>query len=370
VRAEKACQFYPVVVGGRPLRETCVCCDASDWRRLPEQAYGLLSGRQLVRAMVLLILLGVFLSVIMNSVAVAQTPAIWFVPRSGNAPAEDFSSLFRPNAPWGQAASHIAVFGMGLPGRRTPQTDFDLAGAFADLRRRNIGLSVDMLPLSGPDSPSQERKCGYHVEGYSAPGQTLSTAQWIKSLGGEPRFFEMDEPLYYGHVYNGPNACHSTVEEIVREVAVKVAQVRSIFPNVRVGDGEPIMGFAKDTWLQDLDAFFSEYQTATGQALAFFRLDIDWNQGWRGRIPPLMQLLKRHGIPLQVIYNGSGQDGSGKQWIDEAMKHAAEFESVAKPDVAAIQCWTQHPRYILPESDPDSLSNMVNRYYAQRMSSH
>jgi hypothetical protein len=40
---------------------------------------------------------------------------------------------------------------------------------------------------------------GFHVEGYSAAGQTLSTARRVEALGGAPAYYDMDEPLFFGH---------------------------------------------------------------------------------------------------------------------------------------------------------------------------
>jgi hypothetical protein len=291
----------------------------------------------------------------------ASAQPIWFVPKSGNAPVADFMSLFQPDAPWNMAASRIAVFGMALP-PRTAQADADLATVFTDLRRRDIALSIDMLPLTGASSIPGTH-CGYHVEGYSAPGGPLSIAQWVKSLGGEPQYFEMDEPLYFGHVYDGANACHSSIDEIVQDIAEKVRQVQSVFPNVRIGDGEP-MGFKSDTWLADVEKFISAYRAATGQNLAFFRLDIGWGEPWRETVRPLAQLLRANQIPLQVIYNGDGGDRSGEKWIEQAMKRAEEFEKVITPDAVSIQCWTDYPNRLLPEADPGTLTNLVNRYVA------
>lgn len=289
----------------------------------------------------------------------ASAQPIWFVPKSGNASVGDFMSLFQQDAPWNRAASRTAVFSMALP-PRTAQTDANLATIFADLRRRNIALSVDMLPLTGAASTTGTH-CGYHVEGYSAPGGPLSVAQWVKSLGGEPQYFEMDEPLYFGHVYDGPNACRSSIDEIVQDIAVKVRQVQSVFPNVRIGDGEP-MGFKSTTWLGDVEIFINAYRAATDQNLAFFRLDIDWDGPWRETVPPLAQLLREHGIPLQVIYNGNERDSSGEEWIEHAMQRAKEFEKVITPAAVAVQCWTNYPNRLLPESDPGALTNLINRY--------
>jgi hypothetical protein len=87
-----------------------------------------------------------------------------------------------------------------------------------------------------------------------------------------------------------------------------------------------------------------------------------WDYPWQERMGALAGLLSRQGIPLQVIYNGSGRDGTGREWIEHAMIHAREFEKLARPDAVAIQCWTKYPDHLLPESDPEALTNLINRY--------
>jgi hypothetical protein len=293
--------------------------------------------------------------------ASGQAQDIWFVPKSGRAPVADFMALFEPDAPWKSAASHVAVFGMGLPPPKTPGADEKLTQIFADLRRRNIGLSITLAPLSSTHPTADGQRCGYHVEGYGAETGPLHDAQWIKSLGGEPQYFEMDEPLYFGHVYTGPNACSSTIDEIVDDVAKQVRRIKSIFPNAKIGDGEPA-GFPSETWLDDVENFITKFHAVTGQDLAFFRLDVGWGYAWRDKVQALSRVLRRHGIPLQVIYNGSGRDKTGQEWIEHAIEHAKEFERIVVPDAVSIQCWTTYPDHLLPETDRSALTSLINRY--------
>ncbi len=150
----------------------------------------------------------------------------------------------------------------------------------------------------------------------------------------------MDEPLYFGHIFGRAGdrvGCRLPIDALARDVAEKLRQVRSVFPKVRFGDVEPFP-IGSDTWLADLTAWFDEYERATGEKLAFFRLDVQWLRPWQGLIPALKQLLREKGIPLQVIYNGSGQDLSDAAWTGNAVSHFKEFESGGRPtpDAALI----------------------------------
>jgi len=293
----------------------------------------------------------------------ACAQSIWFSPRGGRERPADYMDLFQPNAPWREAASHVKVFEISQPmSAAGPETE--LRQIAEDLQRRHIALCVGLLPLSaGPDG------CGKGIEGYSAPGQSLHDAQRLKSLGIDVAYFGLDEPLYFGHEFNGTKKltpCHAPIAEIAQEVARRVKQVHSVYPAARVGDVEPFP--VSDSWLGELEEWFDAFEAAAGEKLAFFRLDIGWDRPWKQAIPALTGLLRRKGIPLQVIYNGSGRAASDEEWIAQALAHAREFEAAGGPvpEVVSIQCWTAKPSHVLPETDPSSLTSLVNQYVNSR----
>lgn len=296
----------------------------------------------------------------------AHAQSIWLAPRYGAQGAVDFMDLFRPDAPWKRAASHVKAFEFSVR-LQTLGSDSELSQIMADLRRRRIDLVLDMLP-----NPGGKEVCGHNVESYSSPGQSLVLAKKIKSLGGEPGFYHMDEPLFYGHVYDGQNACHSSIAQIARDVAITIRQIRTIFPAAKIGDVEPIMGFPEATWRDDIEQWIEAYQRATGERLASFCVDITWNAPWQHRMQQLEALLKAKGIELHVIYNGNGNDRSDEEWVAHAVQHFQEFEStVARvPDVVQFMSWVAHPTRVLPESDPRTMTGLVDRYLDWKMSRH
>ena len=304
----------------------------------------------------------------------AGAQAIWFVPHGGpHGGAPDYMDLFRPGAPWQQAASHVQQFEIGgevavyAPGS-------DLSQIIEGLRHLNIGLVVGIGPLSG--NTNGGKRCGFHVEGYSAPGEPLAEALRIKKLGGVVQYFSMDEPVYYGHVWNGANACHSSIPDIAKEIAEKLRQIRTVFPQAQVGEVEPmpVPGVPLATWLADLETLFDTFQASSGQKMAFFRIDVVWPAQWQPWIAPLAQLLRRKGIPLQVIYDSNAPDanGSDARAIAGTIAIFKEYESGGRspPDVAAIQWWTKYPSHVLPETDPTSGTYLINQYVRWRQSHH
>jgi len=305
------------------------------------------------------------LALIAPAVATAQTIAL--VPNSGPNGARDYPALFHPDAPWQEAARHVQLLAVPVGG----VPDDQLKQMFAELRRRKIGVALDMLPLTGSGSENPNH-CGFHVEGYSAAGETAAIAHRVKALGGEPAVYGMDEPLIYGHYYNGPNACHSSIAEIARDVAVKVRQVRAVFPGVKIGEAEPLMGLPEATWLADLTQWFDAFHAETGTPLDTFWLDLDWEAPWQRRLPALTELLRAKGIRLGVIYNGDDRVTTDEAWVASAVAHFQAFETALghSPDAVSFQTWVSHPTRVLPESDPLTLTGLLLRYLDWKASRH
>jgi len=277
--------------------------------------------------------------------------------------------LFRPDAPWPKASSAISTFEISdeLVYKRDISGD-QLGQLFADIRRRGIDLLVGISPLVGGEHVGL---CGYSVEGYSLARGLLNEVQRIKALGGEVKYFGLDEPLYFGHVFEKKSdhfGCRLSIAQVAQQVADRLKTVRTVFPTARFGDVEPLMGFSDDTWLADLAAWFDAYEAAAGEKLAFFRLDLGWDRPWQARIGPLTRLLREKGIPLQVIYNGDDRSKSDEAWIASAVAHFQEFESHGRPlpDAAIFQYWGEHPSHVLPESDPRTATWLINRYVEWR----
>ena len=129
---------------------------------------------------------------------------------------------------------------------------------FSDVARRGLTLQVGILPLTAPDGPGPE-SCAYGVEGYGGPPM-LKFAQRLKLLGAQPKFFTMDEPLYFGHVYHeGRRGCRTSIAELALDVADKFKAMRQVFPDARFGEVEPITfnpndpWYKGDRWLHDLE---------------------------------------------------------------------------------------------------------------------
>jgi hypothetical protein len=301
---------------------------------------------------------------------VANAQPIWFAPHGGREGAVDFQSLFAPSAPWQTAAASIQAFQISdeliYDGS---MNDAELRRMFTFLNQRKIDLAVEIGVITG-GGPGQ---CGYNVEGYGLASSLPGDSQRIKSLGGDVRYFAMDEPLFFGHVFERDGervGCRLPIDKVAQNAAEKLRQVRTVFPSVRFGDEEPLMSLSATTWLTDLAHWFDAYKKATGDTLAFFRVDVAWDLPWKDRISQLVRLLHDKNIPLQVTYNGTGQSRTDEEWIASAVANFQAFEAPGGnvPDAAVFQYWTVHPSHVLPESDPRTATWLINKYVTWRSS--
>ena len=271
----------------------------------------------------------------------------------------DYMQLFQDNAPWENAARHVKVFKVYTQ-FVLGATDEQLAEMFANLKKQHIALAEEtlMLPL-GPNG------CGMGVEGYLDPHGLQSAIERIKRLGGELRYVAMDEPLWFGHVSNQKNSCHSPIDGIARNVAARVAVIEKVFPDVEVGDTEPLAApEAPADWLDMISSWLAAYKQAAGKPLSFFDADLTWSADWQPQLASLATRLRAAKVAYGVIYDGDPTDKSGEAWVQNAENRFVQVESnpATMPDRAILQSWTLEPERMLPETAPGTMTYLVNSY--------
>jgi hypothetical protein len=271
--------------------------------------------------------------------------------------ASDFMDLFEPQAQWSRAASQVKVFQASTQ-LFSKAPDQMLTRMLEDLKRRHIALSVGALMLSG------DGQCGVGVEGYSAPRQMLAIANRINKLGGTLSYVAMDGPFMGGHFYSGPRACHSSTEALAREIAEKIKQMRRVFPSLQVGDIEPLGMTDPPGWANSLIEWAQAYKAAAGEPLAFVHFDMQWRGPWQAQLRKLEAQLRADGTRVGVVYNGFGNDKDDGEWVQHAEEHfnTLEHDASLLPDDAIIQTWNRHPARFLPETQPGTLTYLVDRY--------
>lgn len=215
-----------------------------------------------------------------------------------------------------------------------------------------IGLLVDTLT----NSDKINRTCG--SEAFGREPELRLVLRKIKLAGGNLDYLRMDEPFYYGVI-----SCHETPEHVAQYLHRTIdGIVRSYFPEVKIGDVEPVSG-AADT-PQTITAWADAYQKELGTPLAFFHVDAAWLSGVPARnFPVLEQAIHQRGIPFGIIYDGEN-DASSTVWTNGAIEHFTQAESLLKTpiDHAIFMSWTAEPDTLLPESRPGALTNVAYQY--------
>ena len=120
----------------------------------------------------------------------------------------------------------------------------------------------------------------------------------MKRLGGSLAYVAMDEPLWFGRYATKKGACQWEIGKIASVVAGEVAQLRMVFPDVKIGDIEPI-GDLAPSWTEDIAEWTNAYRTATGSSLAFLHADIQWETNWQPAMLATARFARSAGMPLR-----------------------------------------------------------------------
>jgi hypothetical protein len=69
-----------------------------------------------------------------------------------------------------------------------------------------------------------------------------------------------------------------------------------------------------------------------------------------------------------MIYNGDGLDDGNAGWIAHAERNytVLETEHGLVPDIAVFSSWNKYPTHALPETSPDTMTSLINRYRLPR----
>jgi hypothetical protein len=276
----------------------------------------------------------------------------------------DFMNLFQPDAPWKTAASGLKAFKISMQfGLRAPDDQLD--ALIGDLKRRHIALAFEAGLLDG------DERCGKGVEGYAAPKGVEALAKRVSSHGGTIDYIAMDEPVWFGHALSGGAHCHDPIPAVVAQVAERVEILRRYFPNIQIGDTEPInsspYAMSQDPrFVDDVMAFADQLQQKTGVKLAFIHADIAWKWNWRPTLEAMSEQARARGIRFGVICDGDEDVGGDEAWVRQALERcqAVAADPKAAPNQWIVQSWETLPTKMLPETDPGSLTFEVKQIEA------
>ena len=332
---------------------------------------------------------GVICSFEAYSQTTQNSPEIWLGPQGlpsakGNLAAnEDFMDMFRPDAPWTQAAAHTQVF-MLYATHITPAYQAQLNTIVADLNRRHIKIALEVGAINV--GPSKDAPCGgTDMEGYGTPARAKTLSEMIKKAGGQIAYLTMDEPLMYGHFMTGVHTnmsgmqlkfCNYPVSKIVELVAPTLNAYIQEFPDVAIGQTEPTRIAVFPNWQSDFLAWATGYQATMKRPLAFIHLDIPWLAAPPSKEPAdtlafykYMQQLQQQGLieKIGIIWNGQPRDQTDADWVQDAESHVQILEGKyhLHPDHEIFQSWVARPSHALPETDPSTLTSLIDWYLSE-----
>jgi hypothetical protein len=268
---------------------------------------------------------------------------------------EDFMDLFTPSARWDAASSHIGVFKLYGEWVAYHATDAELRAAISEIRRREMVLAVEMGPLDPPPG------CGQAVESFAGTDEGRLISRRIREAGGTLQVIALDEPYYFGHLYDGPNACGWSVRRVAEGVARFRDVMRDEWPAVVIGDIEPT---PFPVGSEGMAEWLDTYRDVAGEPLAFLHLDIDWSRpDWPALGVAIEHAVGERDVPTGIIYNGGAATSDG-QWLAVAGRRVQAYESDAgaHPDHVIFQSWMDKPDFVLPESSVATFTWMVRTY--------
>lgn len=288
-------------------------------------------------------------------------PQIWFGPQPPNSPiaVPDYFDLFEENAPWQQAAGGIHVFmlyGGWINGR---SSDAELQQAVGDIQRRGLGIGFEMAPLK------ETEECTRATEGFGDPEWAANfVVTRIQQAGGRADYAFLEHPYDAVAYSNAPAACHYSPERAAQDVALFVKSVRSVFPDIRIGDIE-----TADHDVAAVSRWVEAYRAVVGEELDSFNFDLDYNRpDWPEQARAIEEYVHGRGIEFGMYYRGDEDAASAAEWNATAEQRFVQYESVAggRPDRAIFQSWHPQPDHVLPETDPGAFTYLVNRYLRTR----
>ena len=297
-----------------------------------------------------------------NESAAADLPSIWMAPlhphddpAGGRAGSEDYMNLFEPDAPWRTVEKHVAVFKIYLDFAQHA-SDQDIRKLAAGLSARNIALAVEAPVLT------QTAWCQPGVP-VRADEVTPLMAR-LKKLGANVRYLAMVGPLVDGHTYTKEFYCHRPIPEVAEDAAREVARIREIFPEIVVGDIEPVGRHDQYPDWSELDLWLDACKKALGAPLAFLHLDITWSLPWRDDVEFIAKQSQAKGVPLGVIFNGDSYDLSDADYAGDVALHVQQVTALPDAHIgdAVFQSWQIYPRRVLPEGDPSSMTGAILSY--------
>lgn len=296
--------------------------------------------------------------------AIRNGPSRASVWMGANVATPDFIDLFRKPELWPQARNSIGVFQFhhaqllsNPPQPMTGMNTFDAlstsipGGPFLWLQNQGMLLSVETGAV-------KEWNCGPRYPDDLISG-ALDALNNVRSAGGTMTYLAMDDPFASGLV------CNDTIEQTIAKIKYFIDGVHGAFPNLQIGltENYPLNSVVR------IGQALNGLQNI-GAQLAF--LHLDWSLNLQSDIDSDLKTIKGYcqqlGIPFGVIIYGANGSSNGGFFSDSVKMATTIMNTVGRPDQIVFESWSSiagipdsrtYP-FSLPESDPTSMTGMVN----------
>ena len=297
-----------------------------------------------------------------RTASAGQEPTLWLAPTYGLLLPS--GHVFTPSdfmdigeiAAWKTVAANTQVFKTYAAFlKRAP--DIDVIELLKSLKRLHLKFAVEFGPLTPGIN------CGAGVEGYDGAPSARYIARRVKSLGGTIDLVAMDEPYWFARLSPKPRACHWPIRMIAENAARNMRAFQDVFPEIRIGDIEPVCEIADVNLPAELGQWTSRFEMEFGSPLAFFHADVLWSRNWRNALTGTSSMMHHLHIPFGVIVTGESQSRSNIDWsvsFRDRWRHSGDPGVDA--DQLVFQSWSKFPTKILPETDALSLTGLMLNY--------
>jgi len=296
----------------------------------------------------------------------AHATEVWLQPWFGCTPCHshgqvDANELFDPAAPWLTAMSQVNVIAF-TAWWLDKMSDAELSRAIAWMKVHNVAMALEIEGL--PSDPN----CGGGVEGFEDLSLAKSQIARLVRFDASPKYAAMDEPLWGGHYWNANGACQYSLNTLGQRIAQVIALYKDAFPQIIVGDIEPIQAITDHaSWSTDLERFLKAYQKHAGSQLGFLQFDIDYTGNWAIPSHKFAATLAARAVPVGLIYRAIHSETSDTSAVQDVI---TQFETAEEglglsPSQAVFGGWSDYPSHLLPDSSPKSETYEIVQYNAR-----
>jgi hypothetical protein len=285
----------------------------------------------------------------------AKSPELWFAPTLiATANESDFDRLFEQPTTWPTASTTIRSFAIPVNYllNASPET---VSRELLWLRSHNIPLSVSV-----PILPVDKNVCGFYVEGMVWPGEASVMGRRLSMLGIVVDSFTLDLPLTGGHFSKEKGACRLSIKDTAGRLAKSIHELQEFYPHARIIDTEVPTGMPPADWASALVEWLDDFKEASGEDFDGLILDVWWPFPWQEVTRESIRILAARHMRSGIILDADGSNEMlAVDWIKAARRNGCAIRELGF-DIVGIANWLDVQVHNLPETDPNTLTGLVN----------